>query len=166
MEKRLEEIPGGPSLVVLPELWTCSYDNAGLREHALTSPSALEMMTSACADKGFFLAGGSLPWVEPAGELYNRAFFVGDSGEVVGYYDKAHLFPLRRTPVFEAGVGPFFSTSWVSRRRSRFVTTWVSRIRQVPGTSGAELIVIPAEWPGEIDHWETLLRRGQSTRSS
>ena len=100
MEKRLEEIPGGPSLVVLPELWTCSYDNTGLREHALSSPSALEMMSRVCADKGFFLVGGSLPWVESSGELYNRAFFIGDSGEIMGSYDKAHLFPLLDEPLF------------------------------------------------------------------
>lgn len=161
MEKRLEEIPGGPSLVVLPELWTCSYDNAGLREHALSSPSALEMMTSACADKGFFLAGGSLPWVEPAGELYNRAFFVGDSGEVVGYYDKAHLFPLLDEPLyFEAGKSPFlFDLMGIPSAIAICYDIRYPEFMRSLALTGAELIVVPAEWPtARIDHWETLLR--------
>lgn len=161
MKKRLEEIPEGPSLVVLPELWTCSYDNPRLKEHALSSPIALEMMCEACADKGFFLVGGSLPWVGPSGMLYNRAFFIVDSGEVVGSYDKAHLFPLMDEPLFfETGKTPFlFDLMGVPTAIAICYDIRFPEFIRALALSGAELIVIPAEWPSaRIDHWEILLR--------
>ena len=161
MKKRLEEIPEGPSLVVLPELWTCSYDNPRLREHALSSPIALEMMCEACADKGCFLVGGSLPWVGPSGMLYNRAFFIVDSGEVVGSYDKAHLFPLMDEPLFfETGKTPFlFDLMGVPTAIALCYDIRFPEFIRALALSGAELIVIPAEWPSaRIDHWEILLR--------
>lgn len=161
MEERLRRIPDGPSLVILPELWTCSYDNARIREHARQSPVALEMMSSTCRRKGFSLVGGSIPWVGPAGELFNRSFFIGDSGEVIGHYDKAHLFPLLDEPLFfQAGKTPFlFEFMGIpSAIAICFDIRFPEFIRSL-ALSGAELVLVPAEWPStRIDHWETLLR--------
>ncbi len=161
MEKKLDSLPDGPSLVIMPELWTCSYDNNSLKEHALSSPVALEMLKTASRKKSFAIIGGSIPWQEPSGALFNRSNVLGDSGALIGSYDKAHLFPLLDEPLnFKRGERPLLfdlfgiTSSVVICYDIRFPEF----IRSL-ALSGADLLLVPAQWPvPRIDHWTLLLR--------
>jgi predicted amidohydrolase len=162
MTERVGSLPDGPSVVLMPELWTCSYDNPSLSDHSGQSPLALKMLQDKAMEKGFFIVAGSIPWKEqPYGPVFNRCYLIGDGGEVTGFYDKTHLFPLLDEPVyFRAGERPFlFDIYGVTASVAIcFDIRFPEFIRSI-ALSGARMIFVPAEWPSpRIDHWITLLR--------
>ena len=79
----------------------------------------------------------------------------------MGSYDKAHLFPLLDEPLFfEAGKSPFlFDLMGIPSAIAICYDIRYPEFMRSLALTGAELIVVPAEWPtARIDHWETLLR--------
>ncbi|HRV71187.1 MAG TPA: nitrilase-related carbon-nitrogen hydrolase [Thermovirgaceae bacterium] len=162
MSETFNGLPDGPSVVVMPELWTCSYDNPSLQYHSEQSPRALDMLQGVARNKGLYIVAGSLPWKDqPDGPIYNRCYVIGDGGEVTGFYDKAHLFPLLDEPLFfRPGERPFlFEIYGVTASVAIcFDIRFPEFVRSI-ALSGAQMIFVPAEWPStRIDHWITLLR--------
>jgi apolipoprotein N-acyltransferase len=61
----------------------------------LRTPDLAKQVRNIAQESGGYLLFGSPAWeLTPAGERYfNRAYLLNPQGEVVGYYDKAHLVP-------------------------------------------------------------------------
>jgi predicted amidohydrolase len=156
----LDALPGGIRLVLLPELWSCSYDNARLREHAGESRACLESVGEWCAERGAFALAGSLPWCEGE-KLLNRAWLISDAGEPLAFYDKAHLFPpLGEPDHFSPGIGPLLADlpGFLAGAALCYDLRYPEYIRCL-ALAGAELLLLCAEWPASrIEAWRILVR--------
>ena len=160
---RVEEALGALSpcdLAVLPELWSCSYDNPRLEAAAEESPLCLETVAEWCRRTGSWVLAGTLPWRTPEG-LVNRAFLLDEAGGVRGTYDKAHLFPLLAEPAhFRPGPAPLLASF-----RGVSLGTAVCYDIRFPeylrrlALGGAELLLVCAQWPqARLEAWRILLR--------
>ena len=89
----LSQVPPSTRMVLLPELWSCSYDNPRMEHHAKESPGLLDALAAWARDRRSGVLAGSLPWPVDGG-MVNRTWLLNDTGSPVGFYDKTHLFPL------------------------------------------------------------------------
>jgi len=83
----------GADLYVLPELFTTGYWIPGWADGAKASPAALDRLRDFARERGCALAF-SILWTAAPDDVRNRMFFVGRDGEILGHYDKIHLFRL------------------------------------------------------------------------
>ncbi len=167
IESNLEKIGGyldflakkGVSLAVLPEMFTCSFDNERLKAHSKKTPEILGTLSSLASSHGMAIAG-SLPEQEN-GHIFNTLVFIDNDGKLKGSYRKLHLFRLTEehrhytpgdrvvcvdTSLGRVGLMICYDLRFPELARSLFL-------------KGADLIVVCAQWPeARKDHWETLIR--------
>lgn len=148
----------GVELLVLPEMWPTSFPDAGAdpRASLAASEAAVERAAALAGTLGILLCGSSFGAPEcaegdpPARRLANR-LRLHQGGECVLAYDKVHLFtPTAEGESFLAGSQPpptvDTGTALVSGvicydLRFPELTRWMFR-------SGAEIVAVPAQWPG------------------
>ena len=156
----LGQAPSGTRLALLPELWTCSFDNARMEGHAAKSPRALQELAAWARDRGSWVAAGSLPWRTEEG-LVNRSWLVNDVGCSVGCYDKAHLFPLLdEHRVFCSGDVPlFFELDGFSCATAICYDLRFPEYIRALALRGIAVLVVVAEWPlSRLLAWRTLVQ--------
>ncbi len=149
----------GADLVVLPELWSCGFDNKNLSEHAEKTSMIIEKLSRAASDKRMLIAG-SLP--EKSNEyVYNTMYLINQEGTVSGSYRKAHLFTFageekyfgagKTAEIYETHLGPIGMIICYDLRFPELSRTLVLK--------GAKIIIVSAQWPlARVVHWDTLLR--------
>ncbi len=151
-------VVSSPGLLVLPEMWSCGFDYSRMDAHGGRTPEIIAILTKTARLLGVFLAG-SLPEVDGA-RIYNTMFLVGPDG-IMGRHRKSRLFapmgedrffapgPLPgrwKTPV--AGIAPLVCFELRFPELARGAVA-----------SGAEIIVVSAQWPGaRIGQWRLLLK--------
>jgi omega-amidase len=121
----------GARLLLLPELWYTGY-----------------------------VAGTALE-ANPSGRPYNTAALFDPAGNRVGAYRKVHLWaPMGEAEHMSAGADlPVFDLPWGRTALAicydlRFPELW-----RRYAEAGAQLVLIPAEWPARrVEHWRLLLR--------
>lgn len=151
----------GANLVLLPELWPTGYD----LEHKDRYTTALDeghfaLMADLARAHQLFVAGTALE-ANPHGKPFNTAALYGPDGGQLGVYRKVHLWaPLGEVDHMTPGnTLPTFDLPWGRIALAicydlRFPELW----RRYAG-AGAQLILIPAEWPvHRVEHWQLLLR--------
>ncbi|BCV46715.1 carbon-nitrogen hydrolase family protein [Shewanella algae] len=173
---QLETLPrqdNEPQLVVLPE---CSLLFGGHESMQLAwagepgqSPLKRQLAELATQFQVFLLAG-SLPVASGDGRVYSRCCLFNDQGQVLGDYDKLHLFDAEVTD----GTGQYReSDTFCPGERISVVDTPFGRIGlaicydlrfpdlfRALRLQGAEIIALPSAFTkvtGEA-HWEVLLR--------
>jgi len=151
----------GADLLLLPELWSTGYDLARADTYAAPlGEGPFAVMADLAQEQGLFVVGTALE-TNPGGRPFNTAALYGPDGRLAGVYRKVHLFPLigeketmaagRSLPVFD---WPWGRVALAICYDLRFPELW----RAYTG-AGAQLILIPAEWPiRRIEHWRLLLR--------
>ncbi|OQR82068.1 hypothetical protein THRCLA_11161, partial [Thraustotheca clavata] len=93
----------GASVVVLPEYWGIlghnETDKVNLRESYQESPKAHEQPMQHCMQElakkhAIYLIGGTIPLKSPLheGKVLNTTLVYNPNGNVIGRYDKVHLF--------------------------------------------------------------------------
>jgi predicted amidohydrolase len=151
----------GADLLLLPELWATGYDLARAEQYA----SALDeghfaLMAGLAQAHGLYVAGTALE-ANPGGRPFNSAAIYGPDGARIGAYHKIHLWaPLGEVEHMTPGDAfPTFDLPWGRVALAicydlRFPELW----RRF-ASAGAQLVLIPAEWPvRRIEHWQLLLR--------
>jgi predicted amidohydrolase len=109
---------------------------------------------------GLYVAGTALEH-NPGGRPFNTAALYGPDGSCLGSYRKVHLWaplgevehmtPGDRLPALELPWGPVAMAICYDLR---FPELW----RRL-ADAGAQLVLIPAEWPiRRVEHWRLLLR--------
>ncbi|GAB1112667.1 MAG: carbon-nitrogen hydrolase family protein [Shewanella algae] len=173
---QLETLPrqdNEPQLVVLPE---CSLLFGGHESMQLAwagepgqSPLKRQLAELATQFQVFLLAG-SIPVASGDGRVYSRCYLFNDQGQVLGDYDKLHLFDAEVTD----GTGQYReSDTFCPGERISVVDTPFGRIGlaicydlrfpdlfRALRLQGAEIIALPSAFTkvtGEA-HWEVLLR--------
>jgi len=151
----------GADLLILPELWSTGYDLAQADAYAAAlDEGAFGLMAGLARDEGLYVAGTALE-TNPQGSPFNTAALYGPDGKLVGAYQKVHLWaPLGEVEHMTAGDRlPVLDLPWGRVALAicydlRFPELWR---RYADG--GAQLVVIPAEWPvRRVEHWRLLLR--------
>ena len=151
----------GADLLVLPELWATGYDLGCAREYTFPLDKGhFALMAELAEVHGLYVAGTALE-VNPDGRPSNTAALYGPDGNCVGAYRKVHLWaPLGEVEMMTPGDTlpvcdlPSGRVAMAFCYDLRFPELW-----RCLADSGAQLILIPAEWPAlRVEHWQLLLR--------
>lgn len=89
------------SLVLLPEMFSCGFDNDNLIEHSKKTPKIYRELQEISKEKKLVIAG-TLP-ERKKNEVYNMGFVI-DNGEITAKRPKVKLFtPTNEHKYFKAG---------------------------------------------------------------
>lgn len=146
-------------LAVLPEMFSCSFDNENLIRHSLETEKIIERLCS-FAEKNKMAIVGTMPEQEKK-LVYNTMVFIDVDGTVKGRYRKLHLFRLTGEHLYyTAGNKVVMIES--SLGRIGLMTCYDLRFPELARAlfaRGAQLMVVSAQWPEpRQSHWETLVR--------
>jgi omega-amidase len=148
-------------LLLLPELWATGYDLDRAYEYAAPLDSGhFALMAGLAKTHQLYVAGTALE-ANPDGRPFNTAALYGPDGNCVGAYRKVHLWaPLgeveHMTPgdAMQAFDLPWGRVAMAICYDLRFPELW-----RCLADAGAQLVLIPAEWPARrVEHWRLLLR--------
>lgn len=165
----------GAQLVVLPEMWPTSFAGKGRGQAGGSSTegpefdpwgallgaseSAVEALAKRAAELDVWVAGSALGR-SAAGLPTNRLQIFSGGREVMGY-DKVHLFsPTAEDLSFSAGALPPKTVAAPFGRISGSICYDLRfpELMSETAQDGAELMVVPAQWPDtRISHWRTLV---------
>ena len=156
-----ESADRGADLLMLPELWLTGYDLA--RAVQLAAPldeGAFASMADLARRHQIHVVGSALA-AHPGRKPFNTAALYGPDGSRLGAYRKIHLWaPLGEVEYMSAGEEMLvFDWPWGRVALAvcydlRFPELWRSL-----ALSGAQLVLIPSEWPTKrIEHWRLFLR--------
>ena len=147
----------GVQLAVLPEMWSCGFAYKGLNELARRTPGVVEELGRLSAAYGMVLVG-SLP--EPDGDKVCNTAYVMDRGQLVGKYRKIHLFSLMNEDRFFTGGDAWLLADTHLGKIGVFICYDLRfpELARRLAVEGAEILVVPAEWPKPREHhWRALL---------
>ncbi len=146
-------------IALLPEMWSCGFDNKNLGKHAEKTDNIIDELTLMASRYNMIIAG-SLP--ESSGnDIFNTMYLIDGDRGLVDTYRKIHLFSHahedkcfcagNRAVVCETSVGPVGLMICYDLRFPELCRTLT--------LSGALLVLTSAQWPLErITHWDILLR--------
>jgi omega-amidase len=149
------------NLLVMPELWPTGYHLSRAGEYAAPLDGGPFALMSGLARMHSMAVVGSALEANPGGPPFNTAALFGPDGALLAAYRKVHLFPpLGEVEYLAPGADlPIFDLPWGRTALAicydlRFPEMW-----RRYAFAGAQLIVIPAEWPTvRVEHWRVLLR--------
>jgi predicted amidohydrolase len=151
----------GVQLLVVPELWPTGYDLArAVPGAAPLGEGPFGLMAGLAQRHRLYVLGTALE-ANPAGRPFNTAALYGPDGRLAAAYRKLHLFPpMGEVEHMAPGADlPVFDLPWGRTALAvcydlRFPELW-RRYMEL----GAQIVLIPAEWPvRRVEHWRLLLR--------
>ena len=150
----------GSDVIVFPELWTTGYDLARTRELAAThGHGVLARLSDMARRHGLYVTGSVLKGAGSA--VYNCMPLFAPTGEMLGDYDKIHLFgPMEEDRYLTAGDRtPVFDLPWGKTALAICYDLRFPELFRKYALSGVETVFLCAEWPyPRLEHWRTLLR--------
>lgn len=151
----------GAEIIVLPELWNTGFalqelatiaDDNGVRTKRFLSELAKELHVH--------IVGGSVA-TKQGDKFYNTMYTFTNTGELVGEYNKVHLFRLMDEHLYLTA-GDKANRFTLGEVEAGGVICYDTRFPEWLRTQallGAKVLFIPAQWPAErIDHWQTLIQ--------
>ncbi|GAB3058755.1 carbon-nitrogen family hydrolase [Salinicoccus sesuvii] len=151
-------------VVVLPEMWTSSYDLENIQSHACHHLEPAKSVISELAKKYDvnIVAGSVANMKDDSDRVYNTAFVIDWSGALVHEYSKMHLVPMLNEPEFLAAGQDKVETFKLDGNTCGIVICYDLRFPELfrdLALKGATSIFVVAEWPmARKAHWETLIR--------
>lgn len=152
----------GSDLILLPELWSCSYfsfEKYEKESEPLDGPTISRIGRKAREIHAYILAGSIVEKRDDG--LYNTSILLNRDGEISAVYRKIHLFsfdslektlikPGRETVAVKTEFGVFGLAICYDIR-------FPELFRKL-SSDGAEVFLIPAAWPSgnRLEHWITL----------
>ncbi|MGC9333305.1 MAG: carbon-nitrogen family hydrolase [Anaerolineae bacterium] len=160
-ELATESAQRGADLLLLPELWLTGYDLERAVELATPLDEGVFALMADLARRHQLYVVGTALEACVGGKPFNTAVLYGPDGNRLAAYRKVHLWaplgevehmsPGEEMPVFE---WPWGRMALATCYDLRFPELW----RRL-ALSGAQIVLIPAEWPvRRIEHWRLLLR--------
>ncbi len=160
----------GADMAVLPEMYSCPYENSCFRPYGEeVGGSAWAMLSAAAAENSIYVVGGSIPELEDD-RVYNTSFVFDPAGKQIARHRKAHLFdidvpggqrfkesdtlsPGSAITTFETTFGIFGLCICFDLRFEELARCMTLR--------GARAIVVPAAFNMTTGpaHWELLFRQ-------
>lgn len=149
----------GTELVVLPEMWSCGFDNKNLSDHASRTPSIIDTLSVLALQYNIIITG-SLPESSDK-KIYNTLYIVDNKGFIASSYRKIHLFSLtNEDKYYSAGNQVMMcETSICPVGLMICYDLRFPELCRSLALKGAKVIIVSAQWPRvRISHWETLLK--------
>jgi len=145
------------SLVLLPEMFSCGFDNENLEKHSKETPKIYKVLKQISREKNLVISG-SLPEKNRYG-IYNKAFVI-DNGEIIFKRAKVKLFtPTGEDKYFKAGKNNF-DIAETTAGNIGIMICFELRYPNISYTyrkKGVEILLVPAQWGlARKDHLETL----------
>jgi predicted amidohydrolase len=147
-------------LLLLPELWLHGYDLERARDWAAPlGEGGFAEMASLAREFQLHVVGSILE--RHAGGVSNTAVLYGPTGELLGAYRKIHLFRLMQehhylAPGEHATLCP---TPWGPTGLAICYDLRFPELFRAMALAGAQLFVIPAQWPVQrLEAWLLLAR--------
>lgn len=149
----------GADLVLLPEMWSCGFDNGLLMTHAEKTPDILSLLGRVAAQHNMAIAG-SLPEVSD-NAVSNTLYLIDQQGRIKTEYRKIHLFkPGNEHIHFKAGNTvvssdlPFGTVGLMTCYDLRF-----PELSRMLTLKGVDCLLVAAQWPRiRVEHWDVLLK--------
>ncbi|HRK03121.1 MAG TPA: carbon-nitrogen hydrolase family protein [Oligoflexia bacterium] len=168
MERALRQ---GAELVALPEYFSFIGKRADIPKEAEQPKKGLAFDTAAnfAAKNGVFVLAGGIPTLTANKKLVNRSYLIGQKGEVLGFYDKIHLFDseltesraFRESDTFARGTKPgLVETPFGKAGLTICYDLRFPELYRVLALAGARVIFVPSAftmYTGK-DHWLSLLK--------
>lgn len=146
-------------LAVLPEMFSCSFDNERLEEHALETKTIVQKLSTFARENKMAIVG-TLPEKEQD-KIYNTMMFIDTDGKVKGSYRKLHLFRLTGEHLFYAAGNKIVSID-SNLGKIGLMICYDLRFPELARSlflKDAQIIVVSAQWPGSRkEHWKTLIK--------
>ena len=150
----------GADLVVLPELFSTGYqlNIVGPRIVELAEPVDGPTVTALCEAAraaGCYVVAGLALTYDLTGVVYNSAVFIDRGGNLMGTYDKQHLWALERF-YFRSGCDcPVFETDFGRVGVMICYDMGYPEVARMLTLQGADLVVCPSAWCAEdMDVWD------------
>ena len=147
------------SLAVLPEMFSCSFDNENLDDHSKVSDKIIEKLSFFARENNMAIVG-TLPESEND-QIFNTMVFIDVDGKVKGRYRKLHLFRLTGEHLYYTS-GNKIVTIDSSFGRIGLMTCYDLRFPELSRSmflKNVQMIVVSAQWPEpRKDQWQTLIK--------
>jgi predicted amidohydrolase len=159
-----------PDLILLPEIFTCPYDNSCFPVFAQEDGGEVcTFLSGIAARRHCYLIGGSVPERDADGKIYNTSYVYDRDGMLIGKHRKVHLFDI------DVPGGQYFKESDVLTRGERatvfdtefgkmgvcicFDIRFPDLFLQMR-KAGVRMVFVPAAFNMTTGpaHWETLFR--------
>ena len=146
-------------MAVLPEMWSCGFDNERLSVYAGKTPAIIDKLSKIASQYNMIIAG-SLP-ESSGGDIFNTMYVVDGNGSIAGSYRKIHLFSLteedryfcagKKAVVCETSIGPVGLMICYDLRFPELCRSLA--------LSQALVVIVSAQWPrARVIHWDLLVR--------
>ena len=150
----------GADLVVLPELFSTGYELNIVGPHVpelaepVDGPTVRALQDAARAGNCYVVAGLALAY-DMAGVPFNSSVVIDRQGELLGTYDKQHLWALERF-YFRSGCDcPVFDTDFGRIGVMICYDMGFPEVARMLALQGADLILCPSAWCQEdMDVWD------------
>lgn len=149
----------GSDLIILPEMFSSSFDYDNLKKHSEATPDILQQLKETAQAKNVIIAG-SMPESEN-NNIYNTLYLIDKNGILAGRYRKVHLFsPTGENDHFQNGVAPVVCKTSVGNIGLMicYDLRFPELCRRLTDMD-AQIIIISAQWPSpRVEHWDTLIK--------
>ncbi|MCX7759707.1 MAG: nitrilase [Hydrogenothermaceae bacterium] len=147
------------SLVLLPEMFSCGFDNENLYIHSRKTPKIYRDLQKISSEKSLVIAG-TVP-ERKKNDIYNMGFII-DNGEITAKRPKVKLFtPTDEHKYFKSGRNNFDITE-SSAGNLGFMICFELRYPNISyhlRKKDVEIILVPAQWGKErVEHLKILSR--------
>ncbi|GEP84656.1 hydrolase [Staphylococcus piscifermentans] len=158
-----EQLDSDTEIAVIPEMWNNSYALDKLEQLADQDlQENFPFIQKLSQQYNVTIVAGSVSNSRNQ-QVYNTAFTVSNTGELLYQYDKIHLVPMLDEHLFLNGgqevpyafqLTPNVKASQIICYDLRF-----PEIARHPAVNGADILFYVAEWPkARLNHWRTLLQ--------
>jgi omega-amidase len=145
--------------VLLPELWTSGYDLPHAAQYPIQNQEIIAELQKAAVRHQIYIGGSYL--LTGSGGVQNTFVFLNPDGSSPATYAKIHLFGKMDEDIY-LNTGTGLTISNFSEVNTGFAICYDLRFPEIFRKyvlSGANLILLSAEWPTRrISHWDTLLQ--------
>ena len=153
-----QNLPGG-SILLLPELWSSSYDLVNTPSICMENKSALKELANTARLAQIFIGGSILEEIN--GEVYNSFNLISPNGEISAKYQKIHLFKIMDEHIWmKPGQKPVMVD--LEAVKVGLAICYDLRFPELfrhYAIQGCKLMLLSAEWPvRRINHWKILLQ--------
>ncbi|GAA5507458.1 carbon-nitrogen family hydrolase [Novipirellula caenicola] len=154
-------VVAGSDVLVLPELWSTGYVLEQAEKFVTRTTEGIFADVSQLAQQHRLHIVGSNLSLLAENQYGNTLTWAAPDGTLLGSYNKMHLFRLMDEEKYlTAGDEPvMIATPWGQVGLSICYDLRFPELYRQYALAGAQLILVPAEWPHpRLNHWRTLLR--------
>jgi predicted amidohydrolase len=164
----IDEAAGnGADLIALPEMFYCPYNLNSISTICGNEDAYIELLKASALKNSIYLCTGTMAVAENDC-LYNRSFLVDPNGDIVGKYDKCHLYDVNLPGLKVQESSVFTRGESVLVIKTPFATIGIMVCYDIRfpefarkyALAGVDVLLVPSVF-NEITgaaHWHVLMR--------